>query len=56
VQAGLARIHTKGVRMPDGRKANDYENHLREVEKAARAAQRGAWGMPRRASSKNDRK
>jgi len=51
VQAGLARIHTKGVRMPDGRKANDYENHLREVEKAARAAQRGAWGMPRRASS-----
>jgi endonuclease YncB( thermonuclease family) len=51
VQAGLARIHTKGVNMPDGRKANDYENHLREVEKAARAAQRGAWGMPRRAPS-----
>lgn len=51
VQAGLARIHTKGVNMPDGRKANDYENHLREVEKAARTAQRGAWGMPRRAPS-----
>jgi endonuclease YncB( thermonuclease family) len=51
VQAGLARIHTKGVNMPDGRKANDYANHLREVEKAARAAQRGAWGMPRRAPS-----
>jgi endonuclease YncB( thermonuclease family) len=49
VQAGLARIHTKGVNMPDGKKANDYENHLREVEKEARAAQRGAWGMPRRA-------
>ena len=51
VQAGLARIHTKGVTMPNGRKANDYENHLREVEKAARAAMRGAWGMPRRAPS-----
>ena len=51
VHAGLARIHTKGVNMPDGRKANDYENHLREVENAARSAQRGAWGMPRRAPS-----
>jgi endonuclease YncB( thermonuclease family) len=51
VQAGLARIHTKGVNMPDGVKANDYENHLREVEKEARASKRGAWGMPRRASS-----
>jgi hypothetical protein len=39
------------VNMPDGRKANDYANHLREVEKEARAAQRGAWGMPRRAPS-----
>ncbi|MFN7561478.1 MAG: thermonuclease family protein [Prosthecobacter sp.] len=51
VQAGLARIHTKGVNMPNGRKANDYENHLRDVEKQARAAKRGAWGMPRRALS-----
>jgi len=51
VQAGLARIHTKGVNMPNGRKANDYENHLRDVEKEARAAKRGAWGMPRRALS-----
>ena len=52
VQAGLARIHTKGVNMPNGRKANDYENHLRDVEKQARAAKRGAWGMPRRAAGK----
>jgi endonuclease YncB( thermonuclease family) len=52
VQAGLARIHTKGVNMPNGRKANDYENHLRDVEKEARAAKRGAWGMPRRAAGK----
>lgn len=51
VQAGLARIHTKGVNMPNGRKANDYENHLRDVEKEARASKRGAWGMPRRALS-----
>jgi len=51
VQAGLARIHTKGVNMPNGRKANDYENHLRDVEKEARAAKLGAWGMPRRALS-----
>lgn len=51
VHAGLARIHTKGVTMPNGRKANDYENHLREVEKEAKASKRGAWGMSRRASS-----
>ena len=51
VQAGLARIHTKGVNMPNGRKANDYENYLRDVEKEARAAKWGAWGMPRRALS-----
>lgn len=51
VHAGLARIHTKGVTMPNGRKANDYENHLREVEKEAKASKRGAWGMSRRAPS-----
>lgn len=51
VHAGLARIHTKGVNMPGGRKANDYENQLRDIEKEARASKRGAWGLPRRAPS-----
>ncbi len=50
VHAGLARIHTKGVTMPDGRRVNEYANHLRAVERGAREARRGAWGMSRRAS------
>lgn len=46
VKAGLCRIHTKGTRMPDGRRENDFENHLRELERQAKAAHRGAWGRP----------
>lgn len=44
VKAGLCRIHTRGTIMPDGRRENDFENHLRELECQARAARRGAWG------------
>lgn len=46
VKAGLCRIHTKGTFMPDGRREHDFENHLRELEREARKAQRGAWGRP----------
>lgn len=47
VKAGLCRIHTRGTLMPDGRREYDFENHLRELERAAKAARRGAWGMPK---------
>lgn len=47
VKAGLCRIHTKGTWMPDGRREYDFESHLRGLEHAARAAHRGAWGMPK---------
>jgi endonuclease YncB( thermonuclease family) len=44
VKAGLCRIHTRGTMMPDGRREYDFENHLRELEREAKAARRGAWG------------
>ncbi len=44
VAEGLARIHTKGVDLPDGRARRQFENHLREIEKDARKAKRGGWG------------
>ena len=47
VKAGMCRIHTKGTWMPDGRREYDFENHLRDLEHAARAAQSGAWGKPK---------
>ena len=45
VREGLARIHTKGVDLPDGTKEKAFEKHLREVEKDAKANRRGAWGL-----------
>ena len=53
VKAGLCRIHTKGTVMPDGRREFDFENHLRSLEREAKAAQRGAWGKPKRAPAKS---
>lgn len=52
VKAGLCRIHTKGTVMPDGQREFDFENRLRALEREAKAAQRGAWGKPKRAPSK----
>lgn len=52
VKAGLCRIHTKGTRMPDGQREFDFENHLRDLEREAQAAKRGAWGKPKRAEPK----
>ncbi|MBE7497854.1 MAG: thermonuclease family protein [Verrucomicrobiaceae bacterium] len=44
VRAGLARIHTAGSSLPDGRGEFDFEGHLRTLEHEARKAKRGAWG------------
>ena len=52
VKAGLCRIHTKGTMMPDGQREFDFEARLRALEKEARAAQRGAWGKPKRTPAK----
>lgn len=52
VKAGLCRIHTKGTRMPDGQAEFDFEHHLRDLERDAKAARRGAWGKPKRAPPK----
>ncbi|MFN0079760.1 MAG: thermonuclease family protein [Prosthecobacter sp.] len=52
VKAGLCRIHTKGTMMPDGQREFDFENRLRALEREAKAAQRGAWGKPKRAPPK----
>lgn len=43
VRAGLARIHTTGTTLPDGRDARGYEAWLRQMEAEARAARRGGW-------------
>lgn len=45
VSAGLARIHTGGTTLPDGRSAKVYEQQLQQLEAEARQARRGAWGM-----------
>lgn len=43
VREGLARIHTTGTALPDGRSADRYEVELRLLEEEARAARRGGW-------------
>jgi len=43
VEAGLARIHTKGAPLPDGTRRASFEHHLRGLEKTARLAGRGGW-------------
>lgn len=45
VERGLARILTKPADLPDGTKSKDQLRKLRDLEKQARAAQVGAWGM-----------
>jgi endonuclease YncB( thermonuclease family) len=45
VRAGLARIHTGGTTLPDGRTTKQYEAFLRQLEAEARAAQRGGWAF-----------
>jgi len=43
VEAGLARIHTKGADLPDGTRRARFDHHLRSLEKSARLAGRGGW-------------
>ena len=43
IDAGLARIHTSGTMLPDGRSVTTYQNQLRVSEKIARANKTGAW-------------
>lgn len=45
IERGLARILTKQADLPDGTKADTQLRKLRSIEKAARAADKGAWGM-----------
>jgi len=44
VREGLARIHTSGTPLPDGRTVAEYEHELRMLESEARADRRGGWG------------
>jgi endonuclease YncB( thermonuclease family) len=44
VREGLARIHTKGADLPDGTPVKERLRQLRELEKEAKQARRGAWG------------
>jgi endonuclease YncB( thermonuclease family) len=45
VREGLARIHTTGTTLPDGRSRQVFEARLRQLEREARAARRGGWGI-----------
>ena len=45
VRAGLARIHTSGTTLPDGRSTAQYQAALRQMEAAARSENRGAWAL-----------
>lgn len=45
VRAGLARIHTGGTTLPDGRTTRDYQDQLRQWENEARQARRGGWSF-----------
>ncbi|MCW1887492.1 thermonuclease family protein [Luteolibacter flavescens] len=44
VREGLVRIHTRGAEMPDGTPVKARLKRLRELEKEAKQAGRGAWG------------
>ena len=43
VENGLARIHTKGERTPDGKSYHDFKKHLESLEGDAKSARLGAW-------------
>lgn len=45
VEKGLARIKTKPADLPHGISANQEKDHLRELERAARRAEVGVWGL-----------
>jgi len=45
VNEGLARIHTKGSSMPSGLSERKRENDLEALERVAKRAGKGGWGM-----------
>jgi len=45
VEQGLVRIHTKGEATPEGVTFYKHRDHLRALEKEAKAGNRGAWGL-----------
>lgn len=45
VEKGLVRIHTKGADLPDGTRYQTQKARLRELERAAKKAETGAWGL-----------
>lgn len=44
VEQGLARIYTKGAKMPDGTHPGPQEKRLHGLERDAKRAKRGGWG------------
>lgn len=45
VKNGLARIHTKGEDLPEGRSWRKQKSRLKELESRAKQSGRGGWGM-----------
>ncbi|MFD2256174.1 thermonuclease family protein [Luteolibacter algae] len=45
VEKGYARIHTKGGQLPNGNSERKQENHLFSLERKAKSANSGAWGL-----------
>ena len=45
VERGLARLKTKPADLPDGTPASRHREHLRDLERKARRAGAGAWGL-----------
>jgi len=45
IEHGLARIKTKPADLPDGTPASQQTAHLRELERAAKRAEMGVWGL-----------
>jgi endonuclease YncB( thermonuclease family) len=45
VEKGLARIKTKPADLPNGTPASKQSAHLRELERAAKRAEVGVWGL-----------
>lgn len=45
VAKGYVRLKTRGADMPDGRKFHAYKRWLVDLEKRAKEARQGAWGM-----------
>ena len=45
IEKGIGRIHTKGEPSPDGASYRQYKAHLEKLEREAKEADRGAWGL-----------